>query len=357
VFFVFAWCLKDEAAFNEIVPLDLVAESYRRHGSTVPITVVFLEGFAALSKPYLDGLEGMGMRFIDFTAGFGPILAAFPNICDRYSHYERNCFLRWIAFQEIYRSSGLTGQVWHLDGDVILHTSTDSIAEDTASKTFVLQGCPVLVSISDPKWFSIYREELEKLDADIEGYSAKAHALKPAISARSRELCNVTQYRNPLGSDQDLLEYLISARILMQDRAERIFASGFYFIQNPLVARYWDDLQSGKHPGTVSETANGELRFGDRIIPFTHYQNSFCHYSAIYLVLAGMGLGRFTPHFTNPRQSGEGGASLRFRALSALLRKAGVKIPTRRRLIMDLAGKRPGASATRLTDVINHING
>jgi len=357
MFFVFAWCLGDEASFNEAVPLDLVAESYRRHGSTVPLSVVVLEGHAALSRPYLERLQGMGLRIIDFSAGFTRILAAYPNLCARYSHYERNCFLRWIAFQEICRSRGIAGQVWHLDGDVILHASTDAIAEDTAGKTFVLQGCPVLVSISDPNWFSLYAGELRKLEADIDGYSAQAQARKSAISARDRELCNVTPYRNPLGSDQDLLEYLVSAEILPQDRAERVFASRFYFIQNPLVARYWDAMQSGASRARVSESPRGELRVGERIIPFTHYQNSFCHYCAIHLALARMGLGRFTPHFIAPGDSGEGGATRGFRAVSSLLRKAGVKIPTRRRLILELAGKNPGASATRLAEVLNRLLG
>jgi hypothetical protein len=356
MFFIFAWALKDEKAFSESVPLDLIAESHRRHGSTVPISVVFLEGFSALSAGYRERLESQGLRLIDYTTGFQRIVAAFPNLNAAYSRYERNCFLRWIAFHEIYRGLPAGKQVWHLDGDVVLHTSTDAIAEDCEAKTFMLQGCPVLVSIANPLWFFIYQAELEKLEADIPGYSGRAQEHKAKNSVRDRELCNISLYRNPIGSDQDLLEYLISAGILMQEKADRIFDSRFYFVQNPLVARFWDDLQSTGEAVRIREGANGELFCGEKAIPFMHYQNEFCHYCTIYLTLAKVGLQGFTPNYVDAVSGGQGGIRLRFRILSKGLRMLGLVRPSRR-VIIDRVTRRVSPSIpSRLPDIINQIN-
>jgi len=175
------------------------------------------------------------------------------------------------------------------------------------------------------------------------------------ISTRNRDLCNVTPYRNPIGSDQDFLEYLISAEILPQDKSSRIFDSRFYFIQNPLVARYWDDLQSPTFSGQVVENAKGELLYGSKSIPFIHYQNQFCHYSSVFLAFSKLGIARFTPAYTDSSKD-EGQISFLFRVTFYMLKKMGFKLPTRRSLILSLSKKTSSSGPSNLTKAVNHIN-
>ena len=360
MFYVFAWCLQTEKAFNEGVPLDLLAASWVRHGSTIPVTVVFLEGYERLSAAYTDTLAAKGVRCIDFSANFSAIASRFPNISTHYSHYERNCFLRWIALDEIVHATSKPVQVWHLDGDVILHASTDSIVEDTAGKTFMLQGCPVFVSISDVRWFSIYAAELEKLEADISGYSAVAAVRRTEIARRDRELCNLSIYRNPIGSDQDLLEYLISAQIQIQDLAAKVFKSNFFFAQSPFLVSHWRPQQDTPPEALVVETAQGELWIGQRRIPFVHYHNDFCQYGDIWLILRRAGLEGFTPFSIDPIDGTPKGAQspyrwLRWALRNTVLRKFKLKMPTRRQIILKLT--KPGRTnqGTRLSDLLNHL--
>ena len=360
MFYVFAWCSQSEKAFNDGVPLDLLADSWVRHGSTIPVTVVFLEGHDRLSAAYTSALAAKGIKCIDYSANFSAIVVRHPNISAHYSHYERNCFLRWIAFAELVNATAEPGQVWHLDGDVILHASTDSLASDTAGKTFVLQGCPVFVSISDLRWFMIYIAELRKLEADIIGYSSVAAASRSEISRRDRELCNSSVYRNPIGSDQDLLEYLISAGIQIQDLAANIFKSEFFFAGSPLMTLYWASEQDTLNTALVVEHPSGELWIGQRRIPFVHYHNDFCQYGDVWLILRKVGLEAFTPFSIDPVRGTVNGAQSPYRWLRWTLRNSGLrkfklKMPARRQIILELS--KPGRTdhGTRLSDILNHL--
>ena len=92
------------------------------------------------------------------------ICKLFPNIVNYYSFYEANCFIRWLVFREIISKENLNfKQIWHLDSDIILHTSLDNIAKDTKGKTFMLQGSPCFMSISDKSWFDTFEKELLKV--------------------------------------------------------------------------------------------------------------------------------------------------------------------------------------------------
>lgn len=290
-FYTAVWCVKDEASFRESIPFELLGESMQKYQSSFPIKIVVLEGYDKLSHPYLKKLESLGFELLNYGDRYQKIIERFPNIGRHFSRYERNCFLRWIAFKDIIDKKPELEQFWHLDSDIILHTSLDELARDTAGKTFMLEGCPVLVSVSDFNWFKTYETELSAFENDIIGYSNKAAEQKNFCKKNDTLLCNQSLYRNPLGSDQDFLEYLVSSQTIKQNTSSVIFGSSFHFVQNPLVFSFWDDLQNQKNTKTFArEEANGEIRYGNKRIPFTHFQNTFCYTANIYIFLARLGL-------------------------------------------------------------------
>lgn len=281
-FYTFIWCSNDEADFRNKTPLELVGESLKKFRGLLGVRLVVLEGYEKFSPEYLTRLRESGYDTLDYSAIFKTIVARFPNLNAHYSHYERNCFLRWIAFAEIVERENVTGQLWHLDSDLVFYTSLDEIALDTAKKTFVLQGCPAFVSITDRRWFEVYRQELGKLEQDIIGYSAAAALKKLGSERLDEKLGNKTAYRNPLGSDQDFLEYLVGSGKIPQTEGAGISTSRFCFFENPLSIRKLLPNGNGKK---FTDSPEGMIYYGGKNIPFIHYQGTFCFFGNIYLCL------------------------------------------------------------------------
>jgi hypothetical protein len=284
MFYTAVWCTRSEQDFRTTVPLELLGESIKRHGSCASVTVVVLEGVERLSEKYLSLIrETYGFALIDFCQPFERILRQFPRIVAHYSRYERNCFLRWIVFKELFHGA----RFWHLDADVILHTSLDALAADTAGKTFMLQGCPVFVSIADSTWFDLYEANLRALEADIFGYSATAFEQKHLCSTRDAELANQSLYRNPIASDQDLLEYLVSSGKIIQAPAREIFNSRYYFVQNPLAIKVWHEAQTANDEEAARSSfvpnVDGTISIGPKKLAFTHFQDDFYPRAGAYL--------------------------------------------------------------------------
>lgn len=288
MFYTAVWCHSSENDFKNSVPLRELGRSIRRFNSSIRFNIVILEGIHLLSKDYLQELESYGFDVIDHCDEFVKIIKEYPAISEHYNAYERNCLLRWIAFYRLVTRHGIR-QFWHLDSDVVLHCSLDELASETTGKTFVLQGCPVFVSISNLSWFSVYGSELRKLDANITGYSANAAATKELNRGNDLELCNESLYRNPIGSDQDLIEYLVSARKIYQETASVIYISRFYYIQNVLSLKKWHSSQA--YPNSRFDySEDNRISIGDKIVPFIHFQNTFTKYAHNYILLRRMGI-------------------------------------------------------------------
>lgn len=268
----------------ESVPLDLLGASLRRYGSTVPLRTVVLEGYRHMSSGNVRRLEALGLEIINGEELFAATVGAYPEIARRYSRYERNCFLRWPVIRKLLKENGCR-QFWHLDSDIVLHTSLDEIAEATAGQTFILQGTPAFVSAADPGWLDVYERELGKLNDDVTGYSTAAYERKEEYKGNDLRLCNQTLYRNPIGSDQDLLEYLVASGTIRQDSSETVLAGRYYYVQNPLNLHDWDMFQGEPEPASFVERGDREIWYGRRRVPFMHYQNTFCSYADIYLKL------------------------------------------------------------------------
>lgn len=292
MFYTAVWCSTDEENLKRSIPFEQLGESIRRYGSNIPFNIVILQGIERLSSSYLSSLKAHGFGIIDYCKGFELIIERFKSIDAFYSNYERNCFLRWIAFKEIINSNHQMSQFWHLDSDVILHTSLDSLAEDTRGKTFMLQGCPVFVSVSSVSWFDTYEKELVKLNSDISGYSQIAIAEKGLCRSNDNLLANESLYRFPIGSDQDLLEYLVSSKRIIQESAASIYDSKYYYMQNPLSIGRWHSQQVAAEMEFKKED-DFAIIIGKKKIPFIHYQNTFAAHAALYCFMKKLYLPEF----------------------------------------------------------------
>jgi hypothetical protein len=279
-FYTAVWCTTNESDFKKSIPLEFLGESILRYNSSFKINLVFLEGLHILSENYLKTLEKIGFNIIDYVKPFIEIKKIYKNICNFFSKYEAYCFLRWVVFEEISKSNL---SFIHIDSDCILHTALDDIYEFCRNKTFMLQGGPALLSINDKRWFSIFQEELNEFDKNIIRYSHKAFLIKSEININDIVLCNASHYRNPIGSDQDFLEYLISSERIIQNEADVIYSGPFFFIQNPLSIRDWIKFQSWDNFFQSGE--NYRIEIGGKIVPFIHFQNTFTHFSFIYFIV------------------------------------------------------------------------
>jgi hypothetical protein len=280
MFYTSAWCLKGEERFKENIPLIAFGDSLLRFRSKERLTVLLLEGFEYLSQSYIRELSERNIDVVDFAKEFIGIINAYPNINKHYSHYERNCFLRWIAFKN-YREKHDTAQFWHFDSDLALYISSEELIEKTRGLTFMTLGCPCFLTVSQESWFQVYENELSQLNENIEGYLIQGGITREQCKANDHRTFNVSLYREPLGSDQDFLEYLISSEKLFQEGVDDITRGGLYYIQNPLSFFQMDSYLSDRSSAKVSSNSEGHLLYKSRKIPFIHYQSGFYYFSAV----------------------------------------------------------------------------
>ncbi len=295
-FYTAAWCVADnwnlspdknqtasELKMRKAVPFEFLGESSLGYGSRSKITIVMLEGHSCLSAEYIAELERLNFRVINYEESFKKIISLFPNIDQAYNTFERNCFLRWLAFKDVSEKDGIS-HFLHIDSDLVLYTSLEEIAEETKNKTFMLEGCPAFVSISESNWFDTYETELRKLEENNNSYSDAAAATKETVQKNDEEMCNTSTWRNPIGSDQDLLEYLVAVGKIYQTAAKEIFNSKLFLIENPLLLKHWSHVQGIREGEEIMEK-NGSIYYGSKKIAFTHYQGTFSLYANIFAIV------------------------------------------------------------------------
>ena len=167
--------------------------------------------------------------------------------------------------------------VVHMDADVVLQVDPADLYQDVKGKTFVLQGCPVITVISDREWFSVWRKELASFLAEPDAYMQEALRIKENPVRDSREYCNGLYYIPGRFHDQDMLEYLIAAGKLPQDKSEKVFDSEYYWMASPLFPTEWAPEQA---EGDVTELLenDGNCYAGTKKVPFFHMHTDFVKY-------------------------------------------------------------------------------
>ena len=177
-----------------------------------------------------------------------------------------------------------------MDADVVLMADPAELYRDVTGKTFVLQGCPVLTTISNREWFSAWRTELADFLSAPDAYAQRALLLKDRPVRDPRESCNGLFYVPGRFHDQDMLEYLIAAGILPQALTTEVYDSGFYWIQNPLLPGQWHEEQAAGAPREVVER-NGVAYVGHKRVAMYHFQSDFAKYCQAWHLLSRCGMG------------------------------------------------------------------
>jgi hypothetical protein len=278
-FYISAWVTDDQdgSVFEEHVPLLYSARYLRMLGSTQEFTVLFLDGYRRLPAGYVTELARLGFHVVDVSGDYRAVAAPYSAL-DRFGSYEKLCFLRWRVLERYLETERVQGQVLHVDGDVMFGATPERISAECAGRTFVQQGCPFFAAIADNDWLRVYADELERFSRDISGYSARAWEERVGWNGGCHAWVGWWE-RDPLSSDQDLIQYLIhSGKLPHTDPAEFRAASDLHYVHNPLYFHTHADLSLGKTSG-VEFRSDGRACFVDgRQIAFWHFQQSFVHY-------------------------------------------------------------------------------
>jgi hypothetical protein len=163
------WCNTDAEVFETHVPLHFCGKRNIGLGFEKCLDVLFLSGYERLSDTYRQSLQDVGYRVHDLSAIYSALAEKYSPL-NRFGDYEKKCFLRWPAIATYFPGE----RIVHYDGDIVLNEGPAVIARLLERRTFVLQGCPALTSISNQDWFSQYQEQLNDFGNDIEGYSQRA---------------------------------------------------------------------------------------------------------------------------------------------------------------------------------------
>ena len=245
------WYDPSMGSLEEHIPLLWNGKRNSRLGSNNDLTLVFLDGISSLEKSYLDELQDVGYQLVDASKIYDTLDVKYKNL-DIFGDYEKHCFLRWLVLAELFPSQPLI----HYDGDIVCNISPEKISKMVKGKTFVLDGCPAFTVISESKWLSIYQQELNKLVKNPAEYGLDWKG---------------TKYRKNIGSDQDLIDYLVQKKLLPQDPLP---TSRYSFVENPLTIIH-------------SKPSN---------LAFWHMQTDYIHYLNLRYMLAPYGLSSLAPN-------------------------------------------------------------
>lgn len=277
----FVWTHRDAQRTEESIPMVWHGQHLRRMGWSNPIVLVFLEGLPLLSKGYQQRLERLGYEILDchglaadIVHNVHPKLRGLPPT-DKY------WFLRWSVLGALLERNGIRCQAIQVDGDVVFTSDPIEVERDVAGKTFVLQGNPHFTVIDHPRWFDMWRKELNLFLDNKAEYIRIALREKVNPTLAPREFCNVCAYGPNRFQDQDLIEYLIAAGKLPQAPTDEVFNSRFYWVQNPLLPGEWFEEQTRGEQRSLVEEGFQSL-VGRKPLAYLHFQAGFVRYANLW---------------------------------------------------------------------------
>jgi len=288
--FIFAWLTEKDnvESFEHHVPLLFLGNYLKRKAWNQVFHVVFLDGFDRLSGNFVAKLRAVGFEVISLSSECRRLMRVFRNL-ERFGIYEMLCFLRWPMLLYYLGAGKIREQVFHFDGDVIFNASPQEITEDVAGLTFVLQGCPAFVSISNYDWLKSYCDELSKFNNDIEGYSSTAWSDRSGWEKSYIDRWAGMWDRRILGSDQDLINYLVHTGKILQDNPQTFVKDlELYYSENPLYFNSHASIQVSRNHG-LSFSSDGTTCYVEgKKIAFWHFQSAFASYVNAAIVLHNM---------------------------------------------------------------------
>lgn len=280
MFFIFAWLRENQnsTSFEQQVPLLFFGNRLKQQNSTQIFNVIFLDGYDRLSSQYINQLKGLGFNVVNFSRQFQRLAGELPGLT-RFGAYEMFCFLRWRALAEYLKSENTRGQVFHIDGDVVFNAKPEEIANDVKGLTFVLQGCPAFVSITNRDWLDYYWEQLIKFHEDVEGYSSTAWNGRTGWEVSSRDKWAGSRFRRIISSDQDLLSHLIHVGGIIQDNPLNFTRHlALFYMENPLYFHSHAKIQLNKDSGLRFLSDGDSCYVNNKKIAFWHFQSDFMRY-------------------------------------------------------------------------------
>ena len=170
-------------------------------------------------------------------------------------------------------------QVIHVDGDIIFNGHPQEVVNDVRGLTFVLQGCPAFVTITNQDWLECYCEELAKFHRDIEGYSSIAWKERNGWKESHREKWAGSRFQRIISSDQDLLSHLIHTGGIIQDNPlEFTKRLTLFYVENPLYFHSHAKIQLSKDSGLGFSSDGNTCYVENKKIAFWHFQSDFVRY-------------------------------------------------------------------------------
>ena len=294
MFVSFAWVTEHSSAewFEAEVPFGFVGEQLGSFGGH--FVIIFLAGFDRLSRAYTAQLRQAGFDLVDYSAETRQLERNFSGL-GRFGDYGCFCFLRWLALHQYVQRENITEQIIHLDGDVVFNASPAEIAHDLSGRTFVLQGCPALASISDHRWLDQYAGALVDFSRDPDCYCARAWSERAGLEDSSKQRWAGFWPQPLFTHDQDLISYLIHTEKIIQDHPAAFARDlSLYYAQNPFWLHEGAALQLGRSSG-LDFSIHGRACFLEgKKIAFWHFQSFYTRHmnSAVVTHRAGY-RGRF----------------------------------------------------------------
>jgi hypothetical protein len=309
-----AWW-RDFDQFVRESPVHCLAASMRAAGSREPLHLL-VNDKGAMPETYLELLDSLGVTTICIEGMIEEIERGVPQL--RFlPFFERACLLRWFVLDAfLQHQSSRTREVLVVDGDLIFLLAPEEISSAFSGRTFVLQGCPAFTFLSDPmEWITQYKRGLTNFLADIHGFSCHlSHEKESKLQwATDKFDLHGGWERNPLCSDQDLINALVANGLLRQDPIRDLQVKHrLAMCENPLGLVYQIIRTSAKPPITfrLIKGDNGALQFlaNESRITHLHFQYDFLMYCSAVLAL------RSHPELSGRKPPHQGGKPRPFEA-------------------------------------------
>jgi hypothetical protein len=268
---VFGWINTNSILSENKIPTLWIGERNLKLGSKNDIDLVILDGFTNFTKDYLSQLENVGYNIINATNIFHTFSKKY-SLLNRFGDYEKKCFLRWLVLENLYGDES----VIHFDGDIVFNETPENLQKRFEKYTFVLQGCPALVSINNHNWYNQYVKNLNLFIDDIEKYSSDAWEKRTGWEISYRDNWAGSRYREIITSDQDLISHLLHIHDLPQEKPSTIIQKNqdIILFENPLYffSHNMDCLPFDyKRLGLIDY-------FNEKKVAFWHMQSNFSYY-------------------------------------------------------------------------------
>lgn len=287
MFVTFAWLPEsaDPESFDAEIPLTFLGEQIAASRFGGRFLILFLSGLQRLSVEYAARLQQLGFEVVDFEDETRRLQESFRGL-SRFQDYGRFCFLRWLALREFLRMEGITEQIIHLDGDVAFNATPNEVATDLAGRTFVLQGCPAVTSITDRLWLDQYAEALRAFSLNPESYCARAWNERKGLEHSSRERWSGFWPQPLFTHDQDLISYLIHTERIIQDHPATFARDlNLYYAQNPFWLQEGAAMQLGRSIGLDFSTRDAVCFLERKKIALWHFQSFYARQMNSALVM------------------------------------------------------------------------